>query len=101
MSRPRNTLQYGLPIVILCTLVFTAAAQSSAPAYNNRGNKFLANGETEKAIGDYDAAIAFNPENAVTYYNRGNARREKGDIEGALQDRKSTRLNSSHTDISR
>src|SRR2546430_7306250 len=63
------------------------------------------------AIADYTRAIDLGSTNPAAYNNRGNARAENKDLDGAIadytraielkpEDRKSTRLNSSHSQIS-
>jgi len=51
-----------------------------------RGNEWLAKGEWDRAIADYDLAIVFDARVAVAFYNRGLARHRKGDLAGALSD---------------
>jgi len=46
----------------------------------------LAKGDWDRAIADYDLAIAFDGSAAVAYYNRGLARQRKGDSAGAIRD---------------
>jgi tetratricopeptide (TPR) repeat protein len=41
---------------------------------------------TDRAIADYDKAIAINPRHADAYVNRGNAYGEKGQTDGAIAD---------------
>src|SRR5262245_30240215 len=76
--------------ILLLWLIATAAygqAQtsraSSAASYLERGNSWMAKGEIERAIADYDLAIAFDA-NSVAYYNRGLARQRKGDLAAAI-----------------
>ncbi len=59
---------------------------SSAASYLQRGNEWLARGELDRAIADYDLAIVFDARVAGAYYNRGVARQRKGDLERALRD---------------
>src|SRR5215510_4810717 len=59
---------------------------ASAASYLERGNSWLEKGELDRAIADYDLAIAFDSRVAVTYHNRCLARQRKGDLEGALGD---------------
>ena len=46
---------------------------------------FAAAGRDEK-IRFYSEAIRLKPDDAEAFYNRGGARRDKGDVDGALQD---------------
>src|SRR5262245_37252605 len=59
---------------------------ASAASYIDRGNEWMKKGELDKAIADYELAIAFDSRSAGAYYNRGNVRNCKGDFEGALKD---------------
>jgi Tfp pilus assembly protein PilF len=68
-------------LIFLLRLVTAAAnvqAQnsraSSAASYLERGASWMANGEIERAIADYDLAIAFDSRSALVYYNRALAR---------------------------
>jgi tetratricopeptide (TPR) repeat protein len=65
-------------------------AQSSraatAASYLDRGNSWAVRGELDRAIADYDLAIASDPTSAAAYYNRGVARHHKRDFDGALRD---------------
>src|SRR5262245_26131700 len=78
-------------IFLLWFLTATAIAQpqtsraSSAASYLERGNQWMAKGEWDRAIADYDLAIAFDAR-APVYNNRGLARQRKGDLAGALGD---------------
>jgi len=58
----------------------------TAASYLERGNEWMAKGELDRAIADYDLAIAFDARIAVAYYNRGLARQREGDLEGTLSD---------------
>ena len=53
-------------------------------SYLERGNSFYAGGNLDRAIGDYDIAIAFDPGWVLGYYNRGVARYAKGDLDRAM-----------------
>jgi tetratricopeptide (TPR) repeat protein len=56
-----------------------------AGALNNRGIAYFAKGEFDRAIRDFDEAIAAKPNNPVLYHNRGMALYNKGDNEGAIR----------------
>src|SRR5262245_23245419 len=58
---------------------------SSAALYLERGNQWLAKGEWDRAIADYDLAIDFEARSTI-YGNRGIAKQQKGDLAGALND---------------
>ena len=76
-------------LVMLLAVASVAQAQtsraSSASSYIERGNKWLAKGDWDHAIEDYDLAIAFDAR-ATAYYNRGLAKQHKGDLDGAIGD---------------
>lgn len=55
-------------------------------AYNNRGNYFLKQKQTEKALADFNKAIAIQPNFQLPYINRGNIYFRKNDNEKALAD---------------
>ena len=59
---------------------------ASAASYLSRGNDWLAKGELDRAIADYDLAIAFDSRVAVAFCNRCLARHRKGDLAKALSD---------------
>lgn len=56
-----------------------------ASAFNNRGIAYFSKGEFDRAIRDFDEAIAAKPNNPVLYHNRGMALYNKGDNEGAIR----------------
>src|SRR5262245_34912178 len=68
----------------LCWVAPETAAQSqasraaSAASYLERGNSWMAKGEVDRAIADYDLAIAFDSRVAAAYHNRSLARARKG-----------------------
>src|SRR5688500_14502332 len=69
--------------------VVNARAQSdagSADSYLRRGDAWYEKGQWDRAIAEYDRAIALGSARAEPYNNRGNARRATGDLEGAYQD---------------
>ena len=41
--------------------------------YYNRGNTYAEQGDSARAIADYDQAIVLQPDDAGAYYNRGHA----------------------------
>src|SRR5262245_31042496 len=63
-----------------------ASRASSAASYVDRGNSWMAKGEIERAIADYDLAITFDSRSASAWHNRGVARYRRGDLAGALDD---------------
>ena len=57
-----------------------------AVAHNNRGDAYVAQGNFEAAINDYDQAISLNPDFARPFNNRGFAYLKKGESDRALKD---------------
>jgi tetratricopeptide (TPR) repeat protein len=55
-------------------------------AYNNRGNAYLAKGQYDAAIKDYDKSIELKPRYANAYDNRGKAYRAEGRYDEAIRD---------------
>jgi tetratricopeptide (TPR) repeat protein len=55
-------------------------------AYNNRGIAYAKRGLGDRALQDYDKAIALEPDRAQSWNNRGNACREMGDFSQAIHD---------------
>jgi tetratricopeptide (TPR) repeat protein len=55
-------------------------------AYNNRGNAYLAMGQYDAAIKDYDKSIELKPRYANTYDNRAKAYRAEGRFDEAIRD---------------
>ena len=72
-----------------CTALIDAENETTpvrAVAHNNRGDAYLAQGNTDAAINDYDQAIGLNPDFARPFNNRGFAYLKKGDYDRALKD---------------
>ena len=68
-------------------------------AYTNRGVAYGKKGEVDRAIADFDKAIALDPKLAFAYFNRGVAYEKKGDKEQAIADfRKALEIDPSHQD---
>ena len=59
-----------------------------AAFYQKRADDFLAKGEYDRAIADYDEIIKLNPQDAVAYYSRGFAYQYKADHTRAFEDYK-------------
>ena len=59
-----------------------------AAFYQKRADDFLAKGEYDHAIADYDEIIKLNPKDAVAYYSRGFASQYKADHTRAFEDYK-------------
>src|SRR5262249_603170 len=56
-----------------------------AGAFNNRGIAYFSKGEFDRAVSDFEEAIAAKPNNPVLHHNRGMALFNKGDNEGAIR----------------
>lgn len=59
-----------------------------AAFYQKRADDFLAKGEYDRAIADYNEVIRLNPQDAVAYYSRGFAYQYKSDQIRAFEDYK-------------
>ena len=57
-----------------------------AGAYNNRGNAYRQNAESEKAIIDFNTAIRLQPDFELPYNNRALEKLDNGDNDGAIDD---------------
>ena len=57
-----------------------------AVAIYNRGNAHFAKGEADRAIANYDQALAINPKYEDALVNRGVAHEKKGDLDRAIAD---------------
>jgi hypothetical protein len=55
-------------------------------AYNNRGMFYSDTGQFDKAVDDFDKAIALNPEECMTHYSRGAAYYKEGRLDKAVAD---------------
>jgi tetratricopeptide (TPR) repeat protein len=75
------------PRLAACTAVIQSGADAVTRqrALNNRG-VLLSGQDDDRAIADYDAAIAINPQYAAAFYNRAQAWRHKGDTAKADAD---------------
>jgi tetratricopeptide (TPR) repeat protein len=67
--------------------MFLALPLPSARAqYSNRGFAYMAKGQPDRAIQDFNEAIRLNPNSALAFFNRGLAKRAKGDFTGGDAD---------------
>jgi tetratricopeptide (TPR) repeat protein len=57
-----------------------------ASAHYNRGVSYRNKSDDEKALADYEAALALNPQYASPYNGRGNIKADRNDLDGALAD---------------
>src|SRR5215831_3580569 len=72
-----------------CTAVISSRDHNPrelAVAFTNRGLAYRAQGDFDRAIADYDAAIKLDPGYAVAFNNRGAARRDQGEYDRAIAD---------------
>jgi tetratricopeptide (TPR) repeat protein len=72
-----------------CTALMEASEQTPqtlALALNNRGNAFIAKGDYDLAIKDYDESIRLDEQSAKAFHNRGLAYKKKGEHDRALAD---------------
>ena len=63
-----------------------STAEAKALAFRNRGMARADAGANDLAIGDFNDALALNPNDAATLSNRGHARLSRGDTDGAIGD---------------
>ena len=86
-----------------CTQVIEDASESNsnrALALYMRGLAYVARGDNDRAITDYNEAIRLNPTNGLTFNERGLAYKAKGDVDRAIADlNEAIRLNSGNADI--
>jgi lipoprotein NlpI len=90
----------GDDAISACTRVINSGVSGApiAKAYNGRGNAYQAKGDNDRAIQDYDQAIALDSKNAIVFYDRGRAYQAKGDDDRAIADYSETlRLDPRHT----
>jgi tetratricopeptide (TPR) repeat protein len=76
----------GLLLVCLTAAQAQGSRADSAVSYFARGREWQAKGELERAIADYDQALALNPHRAQIYANRGMAWLRLGQEDKAAAD---------------
>jgi tetratricopeptide (TPR) repeat protein len=59
---------------------------NKARGYNNRGRAFLDAGAVDRALADFDVALALDPQHGPAYNNRGNAFLLLGQYDKAIED---------------
>jgi tetratricopeptide (TPR) repeat protein len=72
-----------------CTSLIDSGKQTPQTlviAYNNRGNAYMAKGEYDLAVQDYDQSIKLNPNYARAFNNRGVAYQKKSAYDLAIKD---------------
>jgi len=57
-----------------------------ARPYHNRGNAYKDKGEFDRALSDYNKALAIDPDLAISYVNRGIIHQNKGNFNQAISD---------------
>ena len=57
-----------------------------ARPYHNRGNAYKEKGKFDRALSDYNKALAIDPDLAITYANRGITHQNKGNFNQAISD---------------
>ena len=62
------------------------AEVTEAHAHYNRGIAYQSKSDYDRAIADFNQAIALHPKDAVAYYNRGIAYKAEGDLDRAIAD---------------
>jgi len=72
--------------IIFWNYVIAQEPQRAYLAYVNRGRAFETSGQPERALADYDTAIALKPANCEAYVNRGVLRGEAGMFDKAMED---------------
>ncbi len=70
--------------IVTCVGVLTFSAQAQTENKTIRtGNKYYKEGKYDKAVPEYEKAIAQNPDNPVSHYNLGNVQFRKDDFTGS------------------
>ena len=71
-----------------CTQVIEDASESDSnrALALYRGLAYVARGDNDRAITDYNEAIRLNPTNGLTFNERGLAYKAKGDVDRAIAD---------------
>jgi lipoprotein NlpI len=104
-DRDRSDCNGDDPAVMIrgCTQVIEDASESASDrvlALYMRGLAYVAKGDVDRAIADYDKAIDLNPRNGLAFNERGLAYKVKGDLDRAVRDLdEAVRLNAGNADI--
>lgn len=85
-ERDRDDCSGNDPALMIrgCTQVIEDASESDsnrALALHMRGLAYVARGDNDRAITDYNEAIRLNPTNGLTFNERGLAYKAKGDVD--------------------
>jgi tetratricopeptide (TPR) repeat protein len=82
--------EYADPVIRACSKVLQEQSglprKAIADVYANRGSAYLAGGDVDAAIADFDEAIELDLEEATAYYLRGITYYRKGDFDRAIAD---------------
>lgn len=76
-------------LIVMLAVIFSNSADAddmTAKDYFERGGAYFGKREYDKAIDDYNKAIALRPNDANAYYNRGDAYSAKGEHDKAIED---------------
>ncbi len=78
-----------VPAIMGCTAIITA--RSSTPtqrsaALTNRGRAYLRRDQPDRALADFDQAIAIDPMNSRGWANRGDFHQQQGEFDRAVAD---------------
>ena len=81
----------GIPdqVIVSCSAVIARGLtdkEDLATAYKNRGNAYDDKGEYDRALEDYEQALAINPQDADVFNSRGTTYTALGRYERAIQD---------------
>lgn len=82
--------RFNAKLLLVVCLFFACAAsaqvaKTEAERFEN-GNRYLAEGNLDKALAEYDAVIRFNPRDNNAFGMRAHVKMIKGDFEGAIAD---------------
>jgi tetratricopeptide (TPR) repeat protein len=86
MAAASTAMHTPVPIATLTPTPQRTLVAETAEAYFQRGVANFNLSDLDRAIADFDKAIALNPNLAEAYYNRGTAYGRKGDLEQAIAD---------------
>src|ERR1700736_2539625 len=78
----------GDEAIAACSRVIGSGVKGAdaSRAFLNRGVEYVAKGDLDHAIADYDEAIRLDPKFVNAYYRRGNSYYSKGDYDRAIAD---------------
>jgi tetratricopeptide (TPR) repeat protein len=86
--------------IVLWNFVIAKEPQRAYSAYVNRGRAFETSGQPDRALADYDKAVALKPNYYEAYVNRGVLRGEIGMFDKAMEDfNRSIALNPNNAEV--